>query len=111
MNINIKKGIDLTPALETYIKKKLLPLVKFVKPFDETGEAAIWLEVSRTTKHHRKGEVYFAAVDLRLPKKIIRAEAYAEDVRKAIDEAKDTLRLEIKKYKTQFLKTVRGRKG
>jgi ribosomal subunit interface protein len=109
MNINIKKSIDLTSALETYIEKKLLPLAKFVKPFDETGEAAIWLEVSRTTKHHKKGEVYFAAVDLRLPKKIIRAEAYAEDVRKAIDQAKDTLRLEIKKYKTQFLKVERGR--
>lgn len=109
MNITIKKSVHLTPALETYIEQKLLPLTKFVKQFDEAGEAAIWLEISRTTKHHKKGDVYFAALDLRLPKKIIRAEAYAENVRKAIDQAKDTLRLEIRKYKTQFVKPSRGK--
>ena len=110
MDINIKKSIDFTPALETFIEQKLMPLAKFIQPFDETGDAAIWLEISRTTKHHKKGEVYFAAADLRLPKKILRAEAYAEDIRKAIDEVKDTLRAEIKKYKTQFLKPERGEK-
>ncbi|MDE2019422.1 MAG: ribosome-associated translation inhibitor RaiA [Patescibacteria group bacterium] len=102
MDIKIKKSVDLTPALQSFIENKLMPLAKFVKPFDETGEAAIWLEISRTTKHHRKGDVYFAAADLRLPKKIIRAQAYAGDVRKAIDGVKDTLRVEIKKYRTHF---------
>ena len=109
MDIKIKKSIDLTPALRAFIEEKLAPLAKFVQPFDETGEAAIWLEISRTTKHHKKGEVYFAAADLRLPKKIIRAQAYAEDIRKAIDGVKDTLRLEIKKYRTQFMEPVRGK--
>jgi ribosomal subunit interface protein len=109
MKITIKKSVDLTSALEIYIETKLVPLAKFVQPFDETGEAAMGLEISRTTKHHKKGDVYFAAIDLRLPKKIIRAEAYAENVRKAIDEARDTLRLEIKKYKTQFTKITRGK--
>ncbi len=111
MDINIKKTIDLTPALETFIKAKLAPLAKLVKPFDATGEAAVWLELSRTTKHHKKGDVYFAALDLRLPKKIIRAEAYAEDVRTAIDEARDTLRLEIGKYRTQFVDAAKKGRG
>lgn len=112
MKINIKKTADLvSPALDVYIEDKLAPLAKFVKQFDETGEAEIWLEISRTTHHHHKGEVFFAAADLRLPHKILRAEEYADDIRKAIDRIKDTLRIEIDKYKTQFLEHPRGGKG
>lgn len=110
MKINVKKTPDLvSPSLEVYIEEKLSPLAKFVKQFDETGEAEIWLEISRTTKHHRKGEVFMAAADLRLPHKILRAEEYADDIRKAIDRTKDTLRLEIKKYKTRFTELKRGK--
>jgi ribosome-associated translation inhibitor RaiA len=36
-----------------------------------------------------------------LPGKILRAEASASDIRKAIDEARDTLQMEIEKYKTK----------
>jgi ribosomal subunit interface protein len=110
MKINIKASTDLTPSLRIYIEEKLMPLAKFVKRFDETGEAAIWLEVSRTTRHHRKGEVFVAAADLRLPRHILRAEEHAEDIRTAIDRAKDTLRLEIEKYKTRFMSPRRGRR-
>jgi len=108
MRINIKNAIDRTPSLETYIDKKFAPLTKFIKQFDETGEAEIWIEISRTTRHHRKGEVYFAAADLRLPKKIVRAEGYADDIRTAIDQMKDTLRLEIEKYKKKLVEPRRG---
>lgn len=111
MKITIKKTTDLTPSLETYIEEKLAPLGKFVKKFDDTGEAAIWLEISRTTQHHRKGEVFKAAADLRLPHKILRAEEYADDIRKAIDQAKDTLRQEIDKYRTRFMGHPRNGRG
>jgi ribosomal subunit interface protein len=112
MKINIKANLDLTASLGTYIDQKLAPLAKLVKKFDETGEAELWLELSRTTRHHKKGgEVFLAVADLRLPRKILRAEEYAEDVRKAIDRTKDTLQLEIEKYKTRFMEPKRGRKG
>jgi ribosomal subunit interface protein len=103
MNINIKKTAQLTEAFEAYIEKKFLTLSKFVKHFEAAGEAEVWLEISRTTKRHRHGEVFKVAADLQLPKKILRAETYAEDMRTAIDEAKNTLRNEIDKYKTQFV--------
>lgn len=111
MKINIKKTKNLiTPALEHYIEAKLAPLAKFVKHSDDTGEAAIWLEISRTSEHHKKGEVYMAAADLRLPGKILRAEEYAEDIRVAIDHVRDTLHLEIEKYKTKLLGRRRSKK-
>jgi hypothetical protein len=46
MKINIKKTDDLiTEPLDAYIEEKLLPLAKFVKQFDDSGEAEIWLEL------------------------------------------------------------------
>jgi ribosomal subunit interface protein len=112
MKINIKKTSDLiTPALEIYIQEKLMPIAKFVKHADDAGEAEIWLEISRTTNHHRKGEVFMAAADLRLSHKVLRGESIAEDIRTAIDKVRDTLRLEIDKYKTQFTEHRRGGKS
>lgn len=109
MKINIKKNLDMTPSLATYVHEKLAPLAKFIQQFDKTGEAELWLELLRTTRHHGKGEeVFLAVADLRLPHKILRAEEYADDIRKAIDRARDTLKLEIEKYKTKFLKTKKG---
>lgn len=103
MKINIKAiNLDITPSLTTYINEKLGALSKFLKKFDEKGVAELWLEVARTTKHHRKGEVFEAAADLRLPKKILRAEEESGDVRTAIDSVKDKLHLEIEKYRTRF---------
>jgi len=111
MKINIKKTTDITESLRTYIDEKLMPLAKFVKHFDETGEAEIWLEISRTTQHHRKGDVFMAAADLRLPGKILRGEAAAENIRKAIDLVRKELQMEIEKYKTKTVKFTRGEKN
>ena len=109
MKINIKAvQVDVTPALDVYIDKKLSPLAKFVKHFDEMGEAEIWLEISRST-HHKKGDVFEASADLRLPKKILRAEAVSPDAHAAIDVIKSKLSLEIQKYKTQFLEIQKKR--
>lgn len=110
MKINIKKNLDVTASLQTYIEEKLAPLAKFIKKFEEAGEVELWLELSRTTRHHHKGgEVYLAVADLRLPGKILRAEEYADDVRKAIDRARDTMRSEIEKYKEKILQTKKER--
>jgi len=108
MRITIAKTVDRTPALEAYIEKKFAPLAKFIKIFDDKGVAEIWLDITRTTRRHRKGEMYVVAADLRLPKKIVRAEEYADDIRTAIDRAKDTLRFEIEKYKTKLVESRRG---
>ena len=103
VKINIKAtGLDLTPSLKTYIKDKLGTLSGFVKRFDAEGLAEIWLEVARVTKHHHKGSVFKAEADLRLPKKILRAEHLDIDVRTAIDVLRNKLRLEIEKYKTKM---------
>lgn len=110
MKINLQKGNQLvSPAVEAYIEERLMPLAKFVQHFDETGEAEIWLEVARTTHHHKKGEVFFVAADLRLPRHILRAEEYADDIHAAIDAVKDKLHAEIEKYRSKSLDRRKGK--
>ena len=111
MNITLKKTLDVTPALEVYIEEKLSSISKFVEPFDREGSVELYVEVSRTTNHHRKGEEIFMAVaDLRLPGKILRGEASASDIHKAIDDVRDILHMEIKKYKTKHSNLPRREK-
>jgi ribosomal subunit interface protein len=103
MNIIIKKDIDVTPALEDYLQKKFATLEKFVVSLARTNPAELTIEIGRTTNRHRKGPVYRAAAKLHFAGVTLRAEEEAEDVRIAIDAAKDTLREEIEKYKDKNL--------
>ena len=108
MKINTKAtNLDITSSLTAYIEKKLGGIAKFIKRFDEDGVAEIWLEVGRTTRHHHKGNVFRAEADLRLPHKILRAEANSADIRTAIDLLRDKLHLEIEKYKTRTNSRIR----
>ncbi len=112
MKITLNKTNNLiTSPLKIYIQQKLMTLAKFVKHFEKMGEVEVQLEISRTSKHHKKGEVFVAAADVCLPGKVLRAEAYATDIRKAIDGMKDTLRMEIEKYKDKALAPKRVRRG
>ena len=73
MNITIKKTLDVTPPLETYIEEKLMPLSQIREAVRRDGVVELRLEVSRSSKHHRKGdEIFMARADLRLPGKILR---------------------------------------
>jgi len=103
MIINIKyTNLDSTPAIEEYINQKIGALEKFVEALDKKGVVKTRVEIARTTQHHQKGEVYHAECNLELPGKLLRAESENWDIRLAIDEIKDILDLEIKKYSEKF---------
>ena len=106
ININASK-IDITPSLNTYIEEKLGGLVKYFKRFDESGVSQLKIEISRTTAHHHKGDVFQATANLSLPKHTLRAEETAEDVRTAIDGIEQKLKGEIEKYRTRFVEPDR----
>ena len=85
-----------------------MPLAKFVQPFEENGEITLRLEVARTTEHHRKGdEIFMAAIDLDLPGNVLRSEASASDIRKAIDDVRAMMQAEIQKYKTKHARSTK----
>lgn len=109
MKINIKGvNLELTPAINTYIEDRINGLEKFIsgddlKKWDEKNQAAVEadVEIARTTNHHRQGDVYRAEVNIKVPGRIIRAEAEEWDMRVAIDKVKDQLQIELKKYKNK----------
>ena len=100
MKITIKHtNVDSTPAINEYIEQKISALGRYLKKFESDSEVIARVEVARTTKHHHKGQVFRAEVNLQLPKKMLRAEHQDFDVRVAIDVVKDKLHREIIKYK------------
>lgn len=100
MKIDIKAtNLELTPAIRAYIEEKIGSLERFLKRFETKSEIEVFIEIARTTKHHRHGNVLYAEAVIPLGKKILRAEHSDWDIRVAIDKIKDKLQQEIKKYK------------
>ena len=61
MQIKIRSiNFELTPAIEEYITKKLSHLEKFLSD----GNALCEVEIGRTTKHHKSGEIFKAEVNI-----------------------------------------------
>mgnify|MGYP001592068369 CR=1 FL=1 len=100
MNIEIKTaGVDLTPALREYVEMKIGSLDKFLRRWELEGEIEAAVQLERTTRHHHKGNVFRAEINMPLPGKLLRAEAYHRDIRMALDDVKNTIKAEIQRYK------------
>ena len=100
MKIDIKGTLlELTPAIKEYVQKKLAPLSRLMKTFEAEGETTAFIEIARTTKHHKRGEVYYAEATLLFAGKSLRVERYHRDIRAAIDLMRDTLKAEILRQK------------
>ncbi|MCL4400208.1 ribosome-associated translation inhibitor RaiA [Patescibacteria group bacterium] len=100
MKINIEStGLDLTPSIKTYIEKKLAPLGRIIKRFETKGEITAFVEVGRSTKHHKHGDVFRASIDIEMPGKKLFSENESPDLRTAIDIVKNKIKDDIQKYK------------
>lgn len=95
MKIVIKgTKLELTQPIKDYVNEKIGSLEKF---FGKIIEARV--EVEMTTRHHQKGDIYRAEVNLRIPGKIIRVEKTEKNLYKAIDKVKDHLIEQLSEYK------------
>jgi len=105
MKIIIKrKNIDQSDALDKFIEEKLSGLQKFISILREEGNigkslADVIVEIEKTTKHHRKGEIFEVKGIINLPGKILLTSVESDDLFKAVIEVKDNLQVEIKQYK------------
>jgi len=106
MKIIIKtKNLELTDAIQTYIEKKIGSIKKFInilkQDTPEKGKtlAEIFIEVEKESVHHKNGDVFVVKAQVVLPGKSLTIGARADDLYKAIINAKDELKLEIEKYK------------
>lgn len=97
MRIIIKTtNLDVTPSLNKYLEDKIGGLGKFLI---SSPSAEAFVEIARTTLHHKSGKVFRAEVNLKINGVKFRAEFEDDDMRTAIDKVRDELQQEIKKFK------------
>lgn len=91
MNINIKAtNIELTEAINSYVRLKLEGLDKFKKPEEEMQ---VFVEVGKTSNRHKNGNYFKAEFNIDISGKKFYTVSEKEDLYKAIDDAKkETLR-------------------
>jgi putative sigma-54 modulation protein len=95
MNINLKgTGVVMTAAMKSYATAKIESLEKFFE-----GIISVNVELAKTTKHHQKGDLWRAEANIRVPRRIIRAEAVDKTLYAAIDRLKDELKRELRSMK------------
>jgi len=96
MEISIKtKNVTIDSDLKEFALEKVASLEKFL---DKPETLLAEVELSKTTEHHSKGDIFRAEVQIEVPGKLLRAESTREDLKIAIVEVKDQLQIQIKKY-------------
>ena len=116
MKVNIKTtNIELNEALAVWINDKIGELERILGAFGpdefsagEREKIEAFVEVGKISKHHLKGDVFRAEVQLSLPKKSLRAVARDNDLRTAVNVAKEEIQREVKKYKGKRVARARG---
>jgi len=99
MQLNIKAtNLELTLKLKSYVQKKMDMLDKYLGKLQVISSH---FEVSKTTNHHLKGEIYSAEANLVINGDLLRVEKTEKDLFKAIDKVKDHLEMVILKYKNK----------
>ena len=121
MKIVIKtKNLKLTRALENFIEEKINDLEKFSEilrtpiyfdHFYGKGKPRVeaWVEIGKTTLHHKKGPVFWAECQMRFPKRSLRSTARSKDLRLAITEVKDELQRQLKQYRNKLTAQTKRR--
>ena len=106
MNINIKAtGIALTPAISDYVYKKISSVEKYLSKKGPTASAQV--EVGKTTKHHKSGDVFKAEVRLIGGGLDMYAVEEAEDLYAAIDLVEAEITRGILKTKGRHIQLLR----
>ncbi|MFA6392575.1 MAG: ribosome-associated translation inhibitor RaiA [Candidatus Paceibacterota bacterium] len=99
MSINIKAtNMELTGAISDYVNKKIESISRYV---GADKEMIIYVEVGKTTKHHKQGDYFKAEFDVSVDGEKFFTDSEKSDLYKAIDDAKDEVIKKIKNYKNK----------
>lgn len=102
---NIKAtNISLTPSISEYIEKKINALEKFYK---KEEEIIANVEVGRTTRHHKSGDIFRAEIHINSRGNDYYAAVEKEDLYAAIDEVKDEIVRELTSARKKTLRLFR----
>lgn len=101
MNIKIRATkIELTDYLLKLVDQKIKKIEKLLPGIPDL---IVEVELGKTTKHHQKGDVFRAEVQVEVPGgKMLRAVSEKEDFRSALTDVREELEVQIKKHKEKI---------
>ena len=109
MRIIIKAtNIELNRELKQWVELRLRPLEKYGDGLEkqevfssgkQDDQVDVFVEIGKTTQGQDKGNVFRAEAQMRFLGQSIRAEAIADDLKKAINEVKEKLERQIVEHK------------
>lgn len=102
------KSIEPVESLQVFVEKKFAFLDKLVAKLDPEDGATLHVELARTTRHHSKGDVFYAEANLVLPGKSFRATQKGENLRAAITDVREKLKESVEKYKEKKVSAKRN---
>jgi len=106
MHINIKAtNIELTSEISEYTEKRLRSLDKLIDPEDTTALCDV--EIGRTTKHHQRGNIFRAEINVTIKGGQFRAVSEKETLYDAIDTAKDDMMRELRRSKQKHRRLLK----
>ena len=109
MKLDLKaKNITLTEAISTFVDGKLASFDSKVKRYGDSVSAE--MEVGMTSKHHKKGPIFRAELHIRLPGKLVYAQAEDLNLYTAIIQAKREAEAQIAAFKSVHDKKMRTAK-
>ena len=87
MQINLQgKNIELTQAIKDYISKRVTNLEKLLLKIEQGhGKVRVNFEVSKSTNHHKSGEIFHADCLIKIDGKEFYGSADKEDLYAAVD--------------------------
>lgn len=111
MKITTLKFTDLESSdiVIDYLNKKLADLDKYLAHVDTPHK--LFIELAKTTKHHKSGKIFYAEADIVIPHGHLRATAESYDITDAIDILKEELTRQLKSLKDRrYAKDRKARK-
>jgi len=92
--------MELTEAIKDYVSKRVTNLEKLLTRIEGMqGKVMVNFEVSKSTNHHKSGNIFHADCLINIDGKEFYGSADKEDLYQAIDAVKDSLYNEINKNK------------
>lgn len=94
------KEIKIPDDLKDYTEKRIAKLGKFLERISpDLVEASV--DFGKSVGGQRQGEIFRADINLKIPGKFFRSEVVGDNLYSLIDDAKEELEIEIRKFKTK----------
>lgn len=98
----------ISDSIQALIDSKVKTLERFVSRFDQQAVEAR-IEVGKPSRHHQTGMVFYAEINLKIPGKLLRAEATHLDLSSAVNEAFKEIERRVKDYKEKMITKNKSR--